>query len=229
MKKIFKFIPILFLLTLLPFTAFAATAACPDGGLNGFFCNINNVFSSILPLLISLGVIYFVWGVVQYVIYDSEEAKDKGRDRIIYGIVGLAVIIGMWGLVNIVVTTFFTSRDLVAPKLDTGVATGSCTAPTAGAADSTFQKYISYITCTINGTIVPLIFALATLMFIWGAVNFFIINADDESKRTQGKQFMIWGIVSLAVMLSMWGLVNILGTTFGVNTTFLPTVPKKAP
>ncbi|MCC7160389.1 hypothetical protein IT399_01525 [Candidatus Nomurabacteria bacterium] len=229
MKKIFKFIPILFLVGFSPFTASAATAACPDEGLSGFVCNINNVFSSILPLLISLGVLYFVWGVVQYVIYDSEEAKDKGRDRIIYGIVGLAIIIGMWGLVNIVVSTFFNSSDLTAPKLNTIVTEGSCVAPTPGAEESTFQKYIAYITCTINGTIIPLIFALATLMFIWGAVNFFIINADDESKRTQGKQFMIWGIVSLAVMLSVWGLVNILGATFGVPTDFLPTVPKKAP
>jgi len=48
--------------------------------------------------LLALGVVYFVWGVVTYVIASDEEAKKTGRDRIIYGIIGLAVIIGVWVL-----------------------------------------------------------------------------------------------------------------------------------
>ena len=36
---------------------------------------------------------------------------------------------------------------------------------------------------------------------------------------------MIWGIVALAVMLSVWGLVGILGSTFGLGTgSVLPQV-----
>jgi hypothetical protein len=64
-------------------------------------------------------------------------------------------------------------------------------------------------------------------MFIWGAVRFFLIDADDQEKRTQGKQFMLWGIIALAVMISIWGLVRIVGSTFGVDTTFLPEVKKQ--
>jgi ABC-type thiamin/hydroxymethylpyrimidine transport system permease subunit len=56
--------------------------------------------------LIALAVVYFVWGVVTYVISSDEEAKKAGRDRIIFGIIGLAVIIGMWGLVNLLANTF---------------------------------------------------------------------------------------------------------------------------
>ena len=37
---------------------------------------------------------------------ESEEAKSTGRDRIIFGIIGLAVIIGVWGLVAILRNTF---------------------------------------------------------------------------------------------------------------------------
>jgi len=48
----------------------------------------------------------FCLGNCSYVIGDSEEAKKKGRDRIIYGIIGLAVIVSLWGLVNVVVKTF---------------------------------------------------------------------------------------------------------------------------
>jgi hypothetical protein len=62
-------------------------------------------------------------------------------------------------------------------------------------------------------------------MFVWGVVKFFFINADEEAKRAQGKQYMIWGIIALAVMLSIWGLVSILGATFGIKTnSVLPQV-----
>ena len=78
-----------------------------------FLFKIQQVLNSVLPVLIALGVIYFVWGVVQYVINDSEEAKKKGKDRMIFGIIGLAIILSLWGLVYIIVDTF--NLDYAAP------------------------------------------------------------------------------------------------------------------
>lgn len=181
---------------------------------------IQGILNSIIPLLVALGVVYFVWGVVQYVIGDSEEAKKKGRDRIIYGLIGFTVIIGFWGLVNILVKTFGLENS-AAPSL------APLTGPEATcslAGSPKFQDLLCYITGIINNSIIPLIFALATVMFIWGVVNFFIINADEEAKRSQGKQFMIWGIVALTVMLTVWGLVGILGSSFGIKRSVLPQV-----
>ena len=60
----------------------------------------------IVPILIALGVVIFIWGVLTYVIASDEEAKSAGRNRIIWGIIGLAVIIGLWGLVRILTNTF---------------------------------------------------------------------------------------------------------------------------
>jgi Type IV secretion system pilin len=77
-----------------------------SGNLFGLLCRFGQLFNSIVPVLIALGVLFFVWGVVQYVIADDEEAKSAGRNRMIYGIIGLAVIIGVWGLVNFLRNTF---------------------------------------------------------------------------------------------------------------------------
>lgn len=82
----------------------------------------------------------------------------------------------------------------------------------------------SYLTCLIQRSVIPLIFAIAIVMFVWGAVNFFIISSGEEKKRQEGKQLMIWGIVALTVMLGVWELVAILGDTFGLNTSVLPSV-----
>ncbi len=69
-------------------------------------CRIGSILNSIIPVLVALGVVYFVYGVVTYVIASDEEAKKTGRNRIIYGIIGLAVIIAVWGLVRILTQTF---------------------------------------------------------------------------------------------------------------------------
>lgn len=74
--------------------------------IQGLLCKISELLNAIIPVLIALGIVYFVWGVVSYVVSGDEEAKKKGRDKIVYGIIGLAVIISVWGLVRILTNTF---------------------------------------------------------------------------------------------------------------------------
>ena len=216
-KNLFKFVSVFSFFVLFPFLAFAATVTCSGNGVGRIICQFQQILNSLIPVLISLGVVYFVWGVVQYVIADGEEAKKKGRDSMIYGIIGFAVIIGLYGLINMVVNTFGLGGASTYPVPPSG----TCTALTNTA---TFKTLVDYVTCIIANSIIPLIFAGAAVMFIWGVVQFFIINSDEEAKRAQGKQFMIWGIIALAVMISIWGLVGILGNTFNLNTSVLPTV-----
>lgn len=196
-------------------------SVCTGDGIGNLLCQVHRILNSVIPVLIALGVVYFVWGVVRYVIADGEEAKKKGKDSIIYGIIGLAIISSLWGIVNIVVNTF----DLggaSAPTL-TPLTTGtSSTCSLAG--NPRFQDLLCYITRIINDSVIPLMFAIATAFFVWGAIKFLIIGANDEKNREQGKQFMIWGIIALTVMLGVWGLVAILGDTFGLNTSVLPQV-----
>src|SRR3989338_10689239 len=61
----------------------------------------------------------------------------------------------------------------------------------------------------------PIIVALALLAFFWG-LAVFIFNSGDAEKRKGGIQIMIWGIIALFVMVSIWGIVNTLQQTFNV-------------
>ncbi|OGI57625.1 hypothetical protein A3B85_02515 [Candidatus Nomurabacteria bacterium RIFCSPHIGHO2_02_FULL_37_13] len=195
------------------------TQVCTGTGIDGLICNFQQILNSIIPVLVALGVVYLVWGIVRYVIGDSEEAKKKGKDRIIYGIIGLTVIAGLYGLVNIVINTFNlggTSAPTLAPLTGEGLNCSLQGSPK-------FQDLACYITNIINNSVIPLIFAIATAFFVWGVVQF-VINSDEEAKKEKGKQFMFWGIIALAVMISVWGLVAILGSTFGLNTSILPQV-----
>ena len=69
----------------------------------------------------------------------------------------------------------------------------------------------------LNTVVVPVIFALAFLAFIWGMVNYFFLHGDDETKRREGKQFILWGLIGLVILFSVWGIVNILLSTLGIN------------
>ena len=79
---------------------------CTGGTLIGLLCRVQQILNAIVPVLIALAVVYFIWGVVSYVISSDEEAKTKGRDKMIMGIIGLAVIVAVWGLVKILTNTF---------------------------------------------------------------------------------------------------------------------------
>lgn len=73
-----------------------------------------------------------------------------------------------------------------------------------------------YVTCIISTSVIPLLFSLAVMLFVWGVVMY-VINPGEEEKKKKGKSFMLWGIIALAVMVSVWGLVSILRTTFGIG------------
>ncbi|MDP2655191.1 MAG: hypothetical protein Q8P17_01365 [bacterium] len=83
----------------------------------------------------------------------------------------------------------------------------------------TFKQFIGNgdtgIIGIINTVIVPVIFALAFLVFIWGVFQF-VVNAGDETKRTEGRKFILWGLLGIVVLFSVWGFVNLLLSTLGI-------------
>jgi len=85
------------------------TGNCVIGGgstIFGIICRVGQILNSIVPILIALGIVFFVWGVITYMMAGDEEKKKEGRTKIIYGIIGLAVIVSLWGLVGILIRTF---------------------------------------------------------------------------------------------------------------------------
>lgn len=71
----------------------------------------------------------------------------------------------------------------------------------------------------------PIVVALALLYFFYGLAQFILASGDEESRK-KGKSIMIWGIVALFVMVSVWGLVAFLGRALGIEQgQSLPSVP----
>ena len=65
-----------------------------------------NYLSYVVPALITIAVIYFIWGVISFMTSSDEEAKKMGRTKIINGLIGLFVIVAFWGIIGVVKNTF---------------------------------------------------------------------------------------------------------------------------
>lgn len=77
---------------------------------------------------------------------------------------------------------------------------------------------VADVMATIKGIIdslVPVAIILAMLFFIWG-LAIFIKDSGNEEKVTEGKQKMIWGIIAIFVIVSVWGLVWLVARSLGI-------------
>jgi hypothetical protein len=77
----------------------------------------------------------------------------------------------------------------------------------------------------INNIAVPVLFAIAFIVFIWGAFQTFIVGANDEGTKETGRNLMLYSLIGFFVMISIWGLVNIVVGTFSTNNS-LPNTPQ---
>jgi len=80
---------------------------------------------------------------------------------------------------------------------------------------------------TINdllSQVIPILMIIATIAFIWGIIKYIMAGGDEEGVQT-AKGYMLWSIIALAVMVSVWGIVGVLVDTFGVGGGTIPPGP----
>ncbi|OGF74017.1 hypothetical protein A2Z63_00965 [Candidatus Giovannonibacteria bacterium RIFCSPLOWO2_02_44_8] len=60
--------------------------------------------NNIIPILLIIGTIVFLWGVIMFLTAGADEEKRaNARSLMIYGLVGLFVMVAAWGIVNVLV------------------------------------------------------------------------------------------------------------------------------
>ena len=124
---------------------------------------------------------------------------------------------------------FFLFSTTAFAGVPTDTSSGYCSGATGTIIIQTSKigDVLKYFTCFIQNSIIPLLFMLALAVFIWGMVKF--IAASQSAEKEDGKQFMLWGVIAIAVMFSVWGLVKILQDTFGVKNAIPQlTIPKNS-
>mgnify|MGYP001602086237 CR=1 FL=1 len=80
---------------------------------------------------------------------------------------------------------------------------------------SAVNAFIGKIVVEIINPIILLLAAVAFVVFLWGVFGF-IAHAGDETKRKEGKDAILWGIIGLAIIFGAYGIINLALGTFGI-------------
>ncbi len=77
-------------------------------------------------------------------------------------------------------------------------------------------RFVAKVNEVILFPFIALLMGVAFLVFVYGCVEY-IINADNESAREQGRKHILWGIIGLVVMVSAFAILQIAAATFGLR------------
>jgi hypothetical protein len=108
----------------------------------------------------------------------------------------------------LILALFVTPAVALAQSTDTS---SSCTSSSANLC-SLVNTAIGYFNQAIY-----LIIALAIVTFVWNVYKYFIIS--DPENKSEASKYVMFSVIGLFVILSFWGLVNIVSNTLNLDTT----------
>jgi len=62
----------------------------------------------------------------------------------------------------------------------------------------------------INNVLVPAAFAVVLLLFVYGIFRLFILSDSESDEKKQARQFVLWAVISMVVVVSIWGIVSLI-------------------
>jgi hypothetical protein len=72
---------------------------------------------------------------------------------------------------------------------------------------TTFASFVANIIGVVNA-IIPALITIAVLIFFVGLARY-VYHSDNSSERNEGHKFMLWGLVALFVLMSLWGILDV--------------------
>ncbi|OHA80480.1 MAG: hypothetical protein A3B06_01900 [Candidatus Yonathbacteria bacterium RIFCSPLOWO2_01_FULL_43_20] len=64
---------------------------------------IDGILQPLVSLIMAAAVAYFLFGVMMFVKdQNSEEAQGEGKKHMLWGTIGLAIIVSVWGILNMI-------------------------------------------------------------------------------------------------------------------------------
>ncbi len=64
--------------------------------------------------------------------------------------------------------------------------------------------------------VILVVFAAGFMLFVYGLVEF-LWNLNEGGDNKEGKSHMVWGIVGMLIMVSVYGILDLLDNTFGLD------------
>jgi hypothetical protein len=96
-----------------------------SNGVLGFIDKFIELVSAIVPLLIGCAIIVFFWGIVKFLLHaDDEKAVAEGKQTMVWGLIGIFVIVALWSIVGYVQSSLglgVPNSQVSAPSVPTNI------------------------------------------------------------------------------------------------------------
>lgn len=81
-----------------------------------------------------------------------------------------------------------------------------------------FKDFVDFLIGTLITPLLSIFLGAAVVFFLWNMMGI-IRKTDQPEELAKMKEKAIWGVIAIAVMVSMWGLVNFFTGSLNLNTT----------
>jgi len=81
--------------------------------ITAIFTRLTQVLNLLIPFLVLLATVVFIFGIVKYITAGGDEKKlEEAKNVIVWGIIALAVMLTAWGFVKIAIDAIFGTENL---------------------------------------------------------------------------------------------------------------------
>ncbi len=87
--------------------------------------------------------------------------------------------------------------------------------PTIVWAQSTITTFLQGVLQLINGFIIPLLVGIGIVFFIINVLRYFIMESDNDEGRAQARQFMLYAVIGLTIIVTFWAIIAFIVQGFG--------------
>ncbi len=77
------------------------------------------------------------------------------------------------------------------------------------------SKFLGLVVVQIINPIILLLAGAAFVLFVWGGFQF-VLHAGDDTKRAEGRQAILWGLVGLVIIFGAYSIINLALGAFNI-------------
>ncbi len=82
----------------------------------------------------------------------------------------------------------------------------------------TIVPFLYRVNDVILNPLLALAFGISFVIFIWGIVKFLMADAGDKgTTRAESRNSILWGMVGMLIMFSVYGIIHFVLATFGIS------------
>lgn len=89
--------------------------------------------------------------------------------------------------------------------------------PSLALAQTSLQNVLNGLLTFIDGVLIPFLFGIAFLFFVFNIVRYLVLDGGNEEARDNAKNLALYGFGAFVFLIIFWGIVNLVVDSLGLN------------